>query len=247
MLADICAGLVIIEEGSNIVRLAHYTTQEYLIKKSVVPPEHLRGGYHATVCVTQLSFDEFKSGVYTSFHAFEERLRCNPFLHYAAQNLSIHLKAGGDESSTVDDVATFVQDSNCVSSYLQAKDASVYQCHDYPRGYHAIHVASELGHGTVTWRLIDLDDATVLYVSVDHRTPLHIAVEYGHEPVARLLIDRGSDVSAVDKDGSTPLHFTALLEHEVMVRLLIEMRLNTATHRLTAERSGSPATPRERG
>jgi hypothetical protein len=51
MLADVCAGLVIIEEGSSIVRFAHYTTQEYLIKKSVVP-EHLRGGYHAAVCVT---------------------------------------------------------------------------------------------------------------------------------------------------------------------------------------------------
>lgn len=124
MLADICAGLVTIEESSNKVRLAHYTTQEYLSKKSVVP-EYLRNGYHATICATHLAFDKFKNGACYSEWTYKLRHRRNPFLCYAAKYLSIHLKAS-DESCTIDCIIALIQNSSCISAYLQAKSGRIW-------------------------------------------------------------------------------------------------------------------------
>ena len=34
-------------------------------------------------------------------------------------------------------------------------------------------------------------------------------VRKGHDKVARLLIDKGANIDAVDKDGKTPLHYAS--------------------------------------
>ena len=51
-------------------------------------------------------------------------------------------------------------------------------------------------------------------------TPLRWAVRNGHEAVARLLIDRGADVSAAESDGKTPLHWALENGYEAVARLL---------------------------
>jgi len=57
---------------------------------------------------------------------------------------------------------------------------------------------------------------------VDASTPLNLASRNGHMNLARMLVDRGADVSAQDKDGRTPLHW-ALMEVRVDVaRMLVE-------------------------
>jgi hypothetical protein len=55
---SVCAGLVTIDEESNIIRLVHYTTQEYF--------EHIRLEWNprapeeiASICLTYLAFDTF--------------------------------------------------------------------------------------------------------------------------------------------------------------------------------------------
>ena len=71
----------------------------------------------------------------------------------------------------------------------------------------------------VAQRLIDVG-ADISAARKDGQTPLHAAVESGHEVVARLLIDGSADVSAADKDGSTPLHVAERNGHEAVARLL---------------------------
>jgi hypothetical protein len=55
-IVSVCAGLVTVDEESSIIRLVHYTTQEYF--------DRTRGKWFpnaeaniATICVTYLSFD----------------------------------------------------------------------------------------------------------------------------------------------------------------------------------------------
>lgn len=74
-----CAGLLTIDEESNIIRLVHYTTREYFERTQNqwfpnAEPEI------ATICVTYLSFNIFESGFCQTGVQFEERLWSNPAL-----------------------------------------------------------------------------------------------------------------------------------------------------------------------
>ncbi|KAF8416402.1 hypothetical protein EV426DRAFT_569866, partial [Tirmania nivea] len=53
-------------------------------------------------------------------------------------------------------------------------------------------------------------------------TPLHVASEYGHQEIARLLIDRGADFAAANRFSNTPLHLASANGHQEIARLLID-------------------------
>jgi ankyrin repeat protein len=53
-------------------------------------------------------------------------------------------------------------------------------------------------------------------------TPLHSAVEMDAPQIARLLIEGGAAVDAVDGDGATPLHLAALHGNLEKAKALIE-------------------------
>ncbi|KAJ5714648.1 uncharacterized protein N7483_011829 [Penicillium malachiteum] len=60
-LVSICAGLVTIDEQSTVIRLAHYTTQEYFEENL----DMLFPGAHSLLgasCIIYLSFEDFESG-----------------------------------------------------------------------------------------------------------------------------------------------------------------------------------------
>jgi hypothetical protein len=61
-MVSVCAGLVTVDEESNIIRLVHYTTQEYFERTQRQWFPHAVTNI-TTICVTYLSFDEFKSGI----------------------------------------------------------------------------------------------------------------------------------------------------------------------------------------
>jgi len=90
-MVSVCAGLVIVDKESDIIRLVHYTTQEYFeqtqdhwFPNSVVEV--------TTICVTYLSFSVFESGFCQTDSEFEDRLRLNPLYDYAAHNWGIHAR-----------------------------------------------------------------------------------------------------------------------------------------------------------
>jgi ankyrin repeat protein len=56
----------------------------------------------------------------------------------------------------------------------------------------------------------------------DSATPLHLASERGNLKVACMLIERGADVSALDKYGHTPLHLASKAGKLEVARMLIE-------------------------
>jgi ankyrin repeat protein len=51
---------------------------------------------------------------------------------------------------------------------------------------------------------------------------LHWASSKGHLDVARMLVERGADVSARAKDGWTPLHCASYHRHVDVTRMLVE-------------------------
>ena len=59
-LSSVCAGLIVVDHESRIVRLAHYTTQEYFDSQKDVLFSHGQK-LLATTCLTYLSFDVFSN------------------------------------------------------------------------------------------------------------------------------------------------------------------------------------------
>jgi hypothetical protein len=80
---SVCAGLAIVDEESNIIRLAHYTTQEYFERTQSRWFPNANGDI-VRICLTYLSFDTFNSGFCSTDVEFEERLRFNALYNYSA-------------------------------------------------------------------------------------------------------------------------------------------------------------------
>ena len=71
---SVCAGLVTIDDGSSIIRLVHYTAQEYFQQtlKSWVPNAY---SDVAKVCLEYLLYDVLAVGACETHDALKERLR----------------------------------------------------------------------------------------------------------------------------------------------------------------------------
>ena len=71
-LSSVCAGLVVVDRQSQIVRLAHYTTQEYFdSQKDVLFSDGQK--LLATTCLTYLSFDMFSNWQLETFGPYSCR------------------------------------------------------------------------------------------------------------------------------------------------------------------------------
>ena len=86
-----CAGIVIVEEESNIIRLVDHTTQEYFLRKRSVhfPDAEQEIG---NACLTYLLFDNFKDGYCKTDEELESLLEENALLDYAARNWADHAR-----------------------------------------------------------------------------------------------------------------------------------------------------------
>ena len=90
-IVSVCASLVVIDQESAIVRLVHYTTQEYFERPSsrLSPDGKL---LITETCLTYLSFSIFQSGRCATNKEFEERLHQHELLDYSARYCGEHAR-----------------------------------------------------------------------------------------------------------------------------------------------------------
>jgi ankyrin repeat protein len=227
---SVCAGLVTVDKESNIVRLVHYTTQEYFDSEQVRlkwMPTAQRD--IAAVCLTYLCMDAFVSGPCNSDKAFEERLRDHILLDYAACHWGTHTRP---EEKAISDLAlAFLSSSTLVLATTQVALQGRYKwSQDYSQRYpyfdNGLYLTSRYGLTYLTGALVEqpgYESKIDLKDTKYGQTPLSWAARYGHEAVVRLLLDTGKvDVDAKDtKYSRTPLSWAVLYGHEAMVRLLL--------------------------
>ena len=90
-ITPLCAGLVIIDQGTNVVTLVHYTTKNYFenIRENRFP------GFHATItmsCATYLALGALKdASIWTIVHQY-------PLACYAAQYMGDHARQNPEEA-----------------------------------------------------------------------------------------------------------------------------------------------------
>ena len=222
-IVSVCEGLVTVDKESSIIRLVHYTTQEYFkqaqeewfpdIEKKIT-----------TTCITYLSFEDFNSGFCQNDTEFEKRLQLNQFYDYASHNWGHH----AHQASTLDAaiIVSFLEKKEHAVASSQGLLAVKLFLHDsnysqgFPKEMTGLHLAAYFGLGRVVQLLLctnSLDPKDSF-----GRTPLSWAAENGHEAVVKLLLAKDElDLNSEDEDGCTPLFHAAKNGHEAVVKLLL--------------------------
>ena len=221
----VCSGLITIDKESGIIRLVHYTTQEYFhrtqkhwfpeVEKNIM-----------TICVTYLLFDAFEPGFCATDKEFEARLQLYQLYDYAARNWGHHARAASTEVEKL--ILALLESETKKSAASQAmfasREGSRYYNHsqNVPRQMTGVHLAAYFGLTGVVMALLknrhnpDVKDTY-------GRTPLWLAAEQGHEAVVKLLLEKGAELEAKDEGGGgTPLGRAAEQGHEAVVKLLLE-------------------------
>ncbi|KAK8087921.1 hypothetical protein PG997_002882 [Apiospora hydei] len=216
-----CCGLVTIDEESDIVRLVHYTTQEYFERTQTDWFPDAQSAI-AETCTTYLAFNVFEIII-------GEKHACS-ILHSQYR-------------------PTFLLNDSKVEAAVQGLLAKPKWLNDngysqvFPRQMTGLHLAALLGlHDTVSV-LIQCQnlhgmsynnrtplsyapekgyEAKVDMIDQDGRTPLSYAACGGHEAVVCILLDYKAEVNFKNEDGRTLLSIAVENGDETVVRLLLE-------------------------
>ncbi|KAI5841659.1 hypothetical protein BZA05DRAFT_360374, partial [Tricharina praecox] len=239
-----CQNLLILDERLNVFRFAHLSVDEYLETKLC------RGECHteiAKVCLSLLctSWDDYDTALQTQEGDYSDR----HLLLYAAVFWPWHLSRADDRCDILHaSWANFVSDGNHERWFfyhyrvtpefrkkarigrLRARFGSrqtftaVFgsRSAEGARVDRLLLCAARFGDPDIAGKLLDVG-ANIAAVDKGNWTSLHLAFKEGHEAVARLLIDRGADISTVGGySGRTPLQLAALGGYEAVARVLLD-------------------------
>ncbi|KAH8665584.1 ankyrin repeat protein [Ilyonectria robusta] len=224
---SVCAGLVTVDEESNILRLVHHTAQKYFERAQKVWLQDAETEI-TTACVTYLSFNTFERGPCVTDEEFEQRLQQNSLYGYAARNWGHHARRASPLVHEL--ILGFVESEAKVSASSQAMLASKLFGGDsgyaqrVPKQITCVHLAASFG-------LLE----TMIYLQSRHsldvrdsrgRTPLSLAAENGHEAVVDLLLEKDVDLETKDNDDPTPLCLAINNRDEAVVKLLLKKDIN---------------------
>jgi ankyrin repeat protein len=219
-----CAGLVTIDEESNIVRLVHYTTQQYFNRTQQRWFSDAEAKITRT-CVTYLSFDAFESGCCERHYELKKRLESNPLYDYASHHWGHHArKAATFDLAVMRLLTCHAKTAATIQALGIIRPDSIGYYHDrlhHATRFSSLHLAAFFGVKEAVSILLQ-DCQNVNLRDGNGRTPLSWAAEKGHEAVLKLLLDKGANIEAVDSYGLTALLHAAGNRHEVVVKLLIE-------------------------
>lgn len=216
-----CAGLVILDEDSDIVRLVHYTTQEYFEKTS----SHWNSDTHgkiAKTCLIYLSFiaaressqaddDEClpKFGFWVARDMHESLYKTNAFLEYSATYWGLHYERTRDESrdGIRQQLAQIDVDINCYRNTYEEPP---------------LFMAVRLGQQNVVRLLLQQEDLLIERRDVRNNTVVALAAEENHQDIVKLLLEI-EDVEINDRAYNRERALIHAVEHgnEAMIVLLL--------------------------
>ncbi|KAJ6780196.1 hypothetical protein PWT90_04456 [Aphanocladium album] len=224
-MVSVCAGLVTVDDESGIIRLVHYTTQEYFEQRKKELDWLTNAHDNITeICATYLSFNEFKSGPCQTDDSFELRLKCNQFYDYAANYWGLHARWA---STLCQAAENFLECAANVEASIQAlmavKGWSLHSSYSQgvPRQVTGLHLAAYFGIEKAIEALLR-KNFNVESKDSKGQTPLTWAVRNGQDNAVKLLLKMGkANANCTDIVGWTPLLWAADNGYDAIVGLLL--------------------------
>ncbi|KAF8248484.1 hypothetical protein K440DRAFT_660797 [Wilcoxina mikolae CBS 423.85] len=248
-IVDICASLIVLEEETQVIRLAHYTVQTYLESLPMMGNAHRN---LAWTCLNYLSFDEF-SRLTEKQSAYRSEFFSNSQFRYATENWGHHIRLHGNGNLHLPLLLRslkFVHHAYLASLLRYSKTnlkqwmAHLFQFCCYYGLYGAVEklledgykkynsteqdleipllIAASQGHHAVLKILLEQRNVQVNCRDMQGRSALHMANKNGHEVSVKLLLKRDDvDINARDRFLRTPLFSAATIGSETEVQLLL--------------------------
>ena len=218
LITSVCAGLVTVDDESDIIRLVHYTAQEYFDQTWATWFPNGQTDI-AKTCVTYLSFSAFETGISHTYGDFKARLQSNILYYYASLNWGHHARGSSIEGGKF--ILDFLESAAKVSASSQAMMYFRYEHGVSETWMVGIHLAAYFGLQESMSALLDMN-ANIESKDIEHRTPLSWASENGHEAVVKLLLDKNADIESKNKHDQTPLSWAVENGHGAVVKLLLD-------------------------
>lgn len=213
---SVCAGLVTVDEISKVIRLVHYTTQDYL-ERTLVKWAPNAQSVIARTCLTYLSYDNYperpryyKGKYYWQLdHGYDSVSMGYLFLQYALNYWHFHTERCSYEFAV----------QECLPFLAMKRYITVY--HTFFEEFTDLQFAAYYGLKNIVSALLGKGDDPCVKDSNGY-TPLFFAAQNGHQNVVELILTRKEiDINGKDDCGATPLHHAAGKGHENIVQLLL--------------------------
>ncbi|KAL8905153.1 MAG: hypothetical protein Q9207_002812 [Kuettlingeria erythrocarpa] len=221
LVLSVCAGLIILDQETQMVRLVHYTAQDFLDK--IQNSEF--GNVHALIasdCITYLSYEYFQHPKAPSGHGTEGSSKessdlreassstsTSPtkfaFLGYASSFWAQHAMANQHAV-----LSTQIHQFLAGNPRVMLEKHPNYERHlwDMPTNWlkpcHSLQIAAFFGFCDELEGF--LKETRMVDATTDDLNLLHLAAHNDQGSAIRILLDHGADLERRDPDGSTPLH-----------------------------------------
>lgn len=184
--------IVTIDKESNLVRLIHYTAQEYLDRNPISTPSSVQEKITKT-CVSYLLLSDIAQGPCRDDSTMQKRFQSKPFLRYAACNWGIHAR-GEPELACREPILLLINDEEARTSTIQAAQV----------------IIGSLGEGSNDSQIYRKDVSKLIF-----------AASFGLTNIAKYFLTRDEDIEACDDYGTTALQSAATGGHTDTVEALL--------------------------
>ncbi|KAE8155002.1 hypothetical protein BDV25DRAFT_170327 [Aspergillus avenaceus] len=211
-----CRGLVTWDEKSDVVRLVHYTAQEYFLSnRSWFKDPHLM---LAQVGMTYLSVESLSTVL---------KVECVtetwPLFQYVARHWGHHARESqaGAHPCFLEFLRKLDHYSDC-HNIFEGKTFRLRGKETYtPTARSGLHLAAMFGLEDVIMMMID-EAGDIDAKDIHGNTPFLLATMGGHVSIMQLLWNRGARIDTYNRRGHTPLCEAVIRKHKASIQFLLD-------------------------
>ena len=214
-----CQGLVFVDKEASMVRLIHFTLQEYLRGHP-----RLFGTPDSTIaetCLVYLNSQQVKA----LSPSTPPDLQDTPFLEYSSLYWGAHAKRDLSDCAKSLALKLFDDYKGHVSTRILLKAQEPWYSIDFDKIslFNGLHRASIFGIVEIVASLVGVESCDINKEDYFSNTSLIYAAGNGHEGVVKILLGRRDvNPNKPGDPGDTPLHWAARNGHEGVVKMLLE-------------------------